>query len=349
MSRLVNLIQEVGSLLSSACANEQVPQAAMTIALDKIVHFTDGEGREVELPPGDYCADASAEGDLHLTSVDRQSDWRIRALPTWHVFSLSSPLALTIPTEKAERHVLVLFPGGAALWSSGSIGTREADTPTSVSTRAIAEHILDKPGRMFGVLPFDRSLLSSSSSKPLWGTIEPGASPSPFGPGGVPPHWINATVATSYGGPGQPGQPSPTGSPVRRGSFPGYLVSVTPVTVNWPLSITGRIVQLHVTSHIVSFGFPTVLFMTWTDVYQMVPQTNGPVTFPGVIVATGHVPTTPAAPGTSWPAEVAKRFTSSSGQGAPTEFELRVDGVTVATRSCQFQGRFPGAPELSCP
>src|SRR5688572_26038685 len=223
MSRLVDLIQEVGSLLSSACANEQVLEAAMTIALDTTVHFTDGESREVELPPGDYRADASAEGSLHLTSVDGRSDWRIPALPTWHGFRLSSPLALTIPTEKDERHVLMLFPGGAALWSTGSIGTREADTPTSISTRAIAEHILDKPGTMFGVLPLDRSLLSNASSKPLWGTIEPGASPSPFGPSGVPPHWINGTVATSYGGPGQPGQPSPTGSPVRRGPFPGYL------------------------------------------------------------------------------------------------------------------------------
>jgi hypothetical protein len=348
MSRLGDLIQEVGSLLSSACANEQVPEA-MTITLDATVHFTGGESRELELPPGDYLADASAEGGLHLTSVDGQSDWRIPALPTWHGFRLRSPLALTIPTEKDERHVLVLLPGGAALWSSGSIGTREADSPTTVSTSAIAEHILYKHGSMFGVLPFDRSLLSSSSSKPLWGTIEPGDSPSSFGPGGVPPHWISATVATSYGGPGQPGQPSPTGSPVRRGPFPGYIVSVTPATVNWPLSMTGRVVQLHVTSHIVSVGLPTVLFMTWTDVYQMVPQTFGPVTFPGVIVATGHVPTRPPAPGTSWPAEVAKMFTSSSGQGAPTEFELRVEGVTVATRSCQFQGRFPGTPALSCP
>ena len=322
--------------------------AARTIALDSTVRYRGADGREVELPPGEYRVDSAGESHLLLTSADRTEQWRIPAAPTWHDFRLVSPLAVWIPTEDGGR-LLMLFPGGAALSAIGGARAGEAASiPEADSTAAIGQQIFNQPGAAFGVLPFDRTLLSSPSSKSLWGTIDPGPSPSAFAPGAVPPLWIGATVATSYGGPGQPGQPNPPGTPVRRGAFPGYLTSVVSVTVSWPLSMVGRVVQLHVTSHVVSFGLPTILFMTWTDVYQVVPQAGGAVSLPGVIVATGRVPTTPPAPGTSWPAEVAKRFTSSSGQGAPTEFELRVDGVTVASRQCQFQGRFPGSPALSC-
>jgi len=142
--------------------------------------------------------------------------------------------------------------------------------------------------------------------------------------------------------------PFPPGTDVRRGAFPSYIQSVTPVTVTSTVSMVGRVVQLRVTSHVVTIGIPTILSMTWTDVYQIVPQVAGPVTFPGVIVATGRVPTTPPAPTTSWAAEVQKRFTSPTGRGAPTRFELRLDGIWITDKTCEYLGRFPGSPELRC-
>ena len=325
-------------------------EAAMTIAFEESVRFPAPDG-EVEVPAGEYGADVAGDGSLRLITTDAGREWRIPGSPTWHDFPLTSPLALCVPGEGEERHVLLMFPGGTAVSSVGLIrGRADARAAASLPIPMVAEHVVTKAMRMFGELPFERSMLTSPSTRALWGTIEPGLSPSPFfPPAGMPPHWIGATVATAYGGPGQPGQPTPPGSPVRRGAFPGYLVSVTPVTADWPLSMVGRVVQLHVTSHVISLGLPTILFATWTDVYQVVPQTTGPVSFPEVIVATGRVPAVPAPPGTSWSIEVAKRFTSASGQGAPTGFELRVDGVTVGTRDCQFKGAFPGSPALSCP
>ena len=64
-------------------------------------------------------------------------------------------------------------------------------------------------------------------------------------------------------------------------------------------------VQLLTTNYVVSLG-GNILSMTWTDVYQIAAPSNGPITFPGVIVATGRVPVGPAPANTSWEAEVAK-------------------------------------------
>ena len=272
----------------------------------------------------------------------------------------------------------MLFPGGAALlaigWSGGS-PPRTMSDPT-VSLAEAVFHWLP-PSLVAAPLPFDKSFLLQPWVM-IWGTIEPGLSPTGFGPSNVPPNWFNATVATcevppagsampigtgtgsgSYPPGSKVGPPTgagmesgwvpfPPGTDVRRGAFPSYIQSVTPVTVTSTVSMVGRVVQLRVTSHVVTIGIPTILSMTWTDVYQIVPQVAGPVTFPGVIVATGRVPTTPPAPTTSWAAEVQKRFTSPTGRGAPTRFELRLDGIWITDKTCEYLGRFPGSPELRC-
>jgi len=97
--------------------------------------------------------------------------------------------------------------------------------------------------------------------------------------------------------------------------------------------------------------------MTWTDLYRQVPSTNGPLTFPGVIVATG-TPPAEAGPVNDplWEQEAAKDFipNSPSDRGAPIEFELRVNGITQAFRSCEYlvhgygTGGVLSPPELRC-
>jgi len=125
-------------------------------------------------------------------------------------------------------------------------------------------------------------------------------------------------------------------------------VSTTPVTVKSLLSWAGQTVELLVTAQVANPG-GMARYMTWTDLYRQVPAANGPLTFPSVIVGTGTPPPHPPPPGQkTWEQETAYDFTSPSGRGGPTEFELRVNGITQAFRSCEYVGHYPGAPELRC-
>jgi hypothetical protein len=131
---------------------------------------------------------------------------------------------------------------------------------------------------------------------------------------------------------------------VRRGPFPGYLVSTTPVRVTCSAGVAGKVVELRVTAHVVSLGVPTILSMTWQDVYRIVPATNGPVDFPAVIVATGRVPSGPPPAGTTWEAEVQKRLSSSTGFGVPIVFELHLNGDWITWRQMEYYASYPGGP-----
>jgi Bacteriophage Sf6, terminase small subunit-like len=122
-------------------------------------------------------------------------------------------------------------------------------------------------------------------------------------------------------------------------------VSTTNVTATFSggLLLTGKAVELLVTAHVVSIGYPTILSMTWQDTYRIVPGANGPVTFPGVVLATGRTSGEPPA-GTTWPAIFQERLYSSSGRGVPTVFELRVDGVTFAEQTFFYFASYSGGP-----
>jgi hypothetical protein len=177
----------------------------------------------------------------------------------------------------------------------------------------------------------------------------------------TPPNWVSATVVICNGTPfgtagtGGPGTAPPCpftpGDSVKRGPFAVYVTSVTPVTVTSSISVAGRVVQLLVTSVVHNVGNTPVFYATWRDVYQVVPSTNGPVVFPNVIVATGRAGTN--APFATWAPDAEIAFTTASGTGAPVEFELRIDGFTVASRSCKFNAQLyypqsPANPILVC-
>jgi hypothetical protein len=86
-------------------------------------------------------------------------------------------------------------------------------------------------------------------------------------------------------------------------------------------------VELRATAHVATIGIPTILSMTWQDIYRVVPAVDGPVDFPGVIVATGRFPPTPPPPGVNYTAQVQARLTSPTGFGVPVTFDLNLDGV----------------------
>jgi hypothetical protein len=139
--------------------------------------------------------------------------------------------------------------------------------------------------------------------------------------------------------------PFQPGDVVLRGPFKGYYVSTTDVTATFSggLLSAGKAVELLATAHVVSIGYPTILSMTWQDTYRIVPGANGPVTFPGVVLATGRTSGEPPA-GTTWAAIFQQRLYSPSGRGVPTVFELRVDGVTLAQQTFFYFASYSGGP-----
>jgi hypothetical protein len=372
MSRLAELLIELSNELLSSGEKEQLcrcPSAsdftedAATITLPGPASFSAPDGSSVKLGPGTYRVDVLAEGHFVLTSLSERHHWVVAGSRTWHELRLTSPLALSVPTEGDEQNIMVLFPGGGALLAGGSHAQAPPGAPAqrSIPTSLLLDALLRWTPIHVRPLPFDKQTLIPLPYLIGWGTIEPGASPTRFGPMVTPPHWVSATVVSCAGapagsaGPGGPGTAPPCaftpGESVMRGPFAGYVTSVTPVTVTSTRHVAGRVVQLLVTSVVHNVGNTTMLYSPWRDVYQVVPTANGPVVFPNVIVATGRAASN--APFSTWAPDAQAAFTTAAGTGAPVEFELRVDGFTFATRSCKFNAQFyypqsPADPTLFC-
>jgi len=328
----------------------------VTIVLESTAHFHAPNGSNIQVHPGAYHVSVWPDGHLLLGATQKpgQHGTVLRAFRIWHSFRLTSPLVVNIGAEHDSLHIVLLLPGGGALQSTVSLrpAARLADTPTFVTAHDLAQSIITRfpgpPPKYFH--PFNAAtVLAVPSTRPLWGTIDPGSQPTTFVPGSVPPNWLSATVTACAAAPGAScpgvGMSEPRNPPP---SDP-QLVSTTLVTVKSLLSWAGQIVELLVTAQVVNTG-GIMRYMTWTDLYRQVPAANGPLTFPRVIVATGTPPPHPPQPGKmSWEQETAYDFTSPSGRGAPTEFELRVNGITQAFRSCEYLGHYPGGvPELRC-
>jgi hypothetical protein len=374
MSRLAKLLIELSNELLSSSEQERLcaaPSAsafsedAATINLPRPANFSAPDGSSVKLSPGAYRVDVLAEGHFVLTSLSERHHWVVTASRAWHELRLTSPLALSVPTDGDAENIVVLFPGGGAL-HAGGVRARTAVGATDQSplpTPLLVEALLRWTPVHTGLLPFDKqSLLFPLPYLVGWGTIEPGPSPTHFGPTVTPPNWVNATVvscdraplgtAAPYGPPGWEAPPCPftPGQYVIRGSYAWYVTSVTPVTVTSSLSVAGRVVQLIVTSMVHNVGNTPMFYAMWKDVYQVVPTVNGPVVFANVIVATGRAGSN-ASPLT-WAPDAQAAFTTAQGTGAPVEFELRVDGFTFATRMCKFNARSypqtPAEPILYC-
>jgi hypothetical protein len=367
MSRLAELLIELSNELLSSSEKERLcrcPSAsdftedAATINLPRAANFSAPDGSSVKLSPGPYRVAVLAEGHFVLTSLSEKRHWMVGASRTWHELRLTSPLALSVQAEGDEQNIIVLFPGGGALLAGGSDARSPAGAPDqrALPTPLLVDALLKWTPVETQRLPFDKqSLFIPLPYLVGWGTIEPGASPTRFGPMVTPPNWVNATVVSCEGAPfgtaapvgGGLAPPCPfkPGQSVLRGPFAGYVTSVTPVTVTSTLPLAGRVVQLLVTSVVHSVGYVTVLYSPWRDVYQVVPPTNGPVVFPNVIIATGRAGSNTHF--STWAPDAEVAFSTAIGTGAPVEFELRVDGFTFATRSCKFNAQsFASHPSL---
>lgn len=312
------------------------------IELEEATIFPGPTGERVEVAPGPYHVDLGPDQSLALTSAMRQQTHYVQAAPTWHELVLGEPRALCVVAPKGDLHVVMLLPGGAALHASPMLNPPPPGGPPMVTTEMLAEALLQQS-------PFWGMLEPAILTNVHWGTIEPAVGVTPFGPHVVPPPtWVSCTVA--YCEPCPDGSVTyPPGTPINRLPLAYYMLSQTGVTVQSTLPFAGRLVQLVVTSVVLSRAYKVSQnaygwfpFMTWTDVYQQFASSNGPLMFPSVIVATGRSTTSATL--------VHQAFSGSSltGPGAATVFELRVNGITLAKRTCGFYGLHPRNPEMHC-
>ena len=319
------------------------------VGFDKATRFMRPGGEAAVIGPGLYRVEAAGEGRVALTAEDGTATL-LEAQAGGHPLALDAPLAVPFDAEEGDHRLALLLPGGLALIAGAAHTVTEPQGQRLLGPAFGGAVLLKLPASLV-----TRADFWQSYHKFLFGTIEPGTSPTPFAPQTFPPNWVRSSVVTchvppkgSYG-PGGPGTASgepvfPPGTEVRRGPYPGYLVSTTAVRATCPGSEAGKVIELRVTAHVATIGIPTILSMTWQDIYRVIPAVDGPVDFPGVIVATGRVPPSPPPPGVSYVAQVQARLTSATGFGVPTVFDLYVEGNWVASRTMGYYASYPGGP-----
>ena len=323
-----------------------------TITLERPLHFATAGGGHVEMHPGSYRVDIDATGHLELDAFEslHGAGKALHTFTTWHPFTLDAPVGVTVPADHDGQHIVVLLPNGSALQATGSLRRDEVRAhPAFATPDALAEALLawtPSPRWPTVHFPFNRLtvLMMFGRLAPAWGTIKPGTQPTPFIAPGIAPTWIDAVVAECKTAPGA--TMIAPGTHEDRKTLPDQLVSLVPVTVKSMLSWAGKTIELLVTSQVVSPG-GYARYMRWTDTYATVASSNAPYTFQNVIAASALVyHYLPLYVGKTAGEEAAYILTSPSGRGAPTAFELRVNGVTQAFKDCEYLGHFPGTPEL---
>jgi len=114
--------------------------ADTTITLDQKVHFTNAEGSDVVLDPGDYEV-AAADDWLRVTPSEGQTvdALLLEAQTATHEESLTAPLALSADGELPDTHHLaLLLPGGKRLEAIGSYsGLRSRGTLSLLSIQRL--------------------------------------------------------------------------------------------------------------------------------------------------------------------------------------------------------------------
>jgi hypothetical protein len=119
-------------LAVSACTTPSAPapDAPSTILLQKPVHFSFPDGADVQADVGIYRVEQATDKSLRLVPREKKESIVIQAHATKYDEPLSELVALSIPYQEDEHHVVLLMPDGNALDAVG--------TYSGVKTRATA-------------------------------------------------------------------------------------------------------------------------------------------------------------------------------------------------------------------
>jgi len=107
--------------LLGACAGvKDSPQAWPVVLIDRAVYFINTEGTDAIAAPGLYDVEPAAESRLRLIPIYGKDGLVIQAMALTHEEEIPSPVALALPSEETEYHLVLLLPDGKALDASGS-------------------------------------------------------------------------------------------------------------------------------------------------------------------------------------------------------------------------------------
>jgi len=160
------------SPLLPAHANESVNN--QTVTLDKLAYFLTPGGDNIQLQPGSYQIDPTADS-LQVSPTDKKTpSFELAITMDTHEQDLSEPTAVSVPglpeTDSSDRHILALFmPGGLVYEAAGTysgIRSRDID-PQSLITDPMdiylekPVHFLTPDGEGLEVLPGTYSVESA--------------------------------------------------------------------------------------------------------------------------------------------------------------------------------------------
>ncbi|MBU6480875.1 MAG: hypothetical protein KGS09_10080 [Nitrospirae bacterium] len=165
------------SLMISACATTAASPDPSTITIQKPVHFSGSDGSDVVAPAGDYRVEQSTDRTLRLVPQEGKTPLVIQAQATKYDEPMSDLLAVSIPYQEDEHHVVLLKPDGTALDAAG--------TYSGVKSRATAT-----------LVPLSRPLIQQYRLTPQQLTGGGSSSPPPPPPNTNPDLVITSAVLT---------------------------------------------------------------------------------------------------------------------------------------------------------
>jgi hypothetical protein len=108
--------------LLGACAGVKGSSPALpTVLIDRPVYFASPDGSDTVATPGLYEVMPSGESGLRLIPSHSHGEFLIRATPFTYDEELASPVALAVPDNESDYHVVLLRPGGTGLDAVGSL------------------------------------------------------------------------------------------------------------------------------------------------------------------------------------------------------------------------------------
>jgi len=109
-------------LLAGLITKVQADQLPPTITLDRAIHVSGSDGRDLVVGPGAYRVE-SHEAHLRLTPADGKESVLVQAAPTAHEETVSSPIAMVITEEgnDDQAHLVLFLPEHRGLEAVGSI------------------------------------------------------------------------------------------------------------------------------------------------------------------------------------------------------------------------------------
>lgn len=274
---------------SADVASAQAIVAPTVIALADPLHFTAPDGSEVVVPAGTYHVDQGPGAQLQLLPPDAAQGIVLATQSIDHGFDLTSPVALIVPADDGQQHVILLQPGGKALDALGSASgviTRSPLQPVSPSRLSDALNVKASQASSPAILG---RIDPSKMRIPVNLSVQPAAPPGLFQDCGLAlSGGYLDTVYTQQVNPGAPHNPNldnASGTPFIRmtaASRKEFRCAIGTVAVK---PTTGSLgpgdqVQLRIVSYVYGYG-------AWVqDRYQLTPSSNAPLTFPKVIMAT---------------------------------------------------------------